>query len=241
MKVHVFKNEEAASIAAAMLVCAQVLKKPDAVLGLEAGENLLSTYQKLIAFHRAGALALQNVTTFLTGEFCGFKSEHPDSMYSFTERNLYNYVDIPKVQRHVLQAEAEDLKIECLRYESLIKQAGGIDLQLLTLGENGTVAGNEPALSLLNETHIQKMSNATRTACLKNFTEAAACPEELLTLGVGTLLRASTVVVLAFGRRQAEAARNMVRGALDPLCPASFLQLHREVIVLLDEAAASLI
>lgn len=241
MKVHVFKNEDAASIAAAMLVCAQVLKKPNSVLGLEAKENLLSTYQKLIAFHRAGALALQNVSTFLASEYCTLSKQSSDSMSNFMQRNLYNYVDIVKENIHSFQGDSPDLKIECLRYESLIKQVGGVDLQLLTLGDNAAIAGNEPALNLLNECHVQKLSQFTLDSTQVNFTESEPVPTELLTLGIGTLLRADTLIVLAFGRKQAEAARDLVRGSLDPLCPASFLQLHREVIVLLDEAAASLI
>lgn len=197
-------------------------------------------YAHLRALAAAGKLDFSRVTTFNLDEFHGLPPGHPASYRSFMEHHLFAHVNVSRTRIHFLNGLDSDAARECRRYESAIARAGGIDLQILGIGTNGHIGFNEPATGLQSNTHLARLKPETRRSNANLFDgRVSAVPREALSMGVGTILRARAVILMANGSRKADAVKATVEGPVTTRMPASLLQLHRHVELILDEAAAS--
>jgi glucosamine-6-phosphate deaminase len=240
MEVVILPSPEAVCAAGAELVAALVARTPDAVLGLPTGTTPRPLYAELVRRHRAGALSFARVTTFNLDEYVGVGPTHPGSFRRYMDETLFRHVDLSPTRTHLLDGLATDVPAACAAYEAAIAAAGGLDLVLLGLGEDGHVAFNEPTSSFASRTRIKTLSAASRAANQASF-GAAPIPSHVVTMGVQTILEARRCVLLAHGARKARAFAAMVEGPLTAMLPASALQLHANVTVIADEAAASLL
>lgn len=209
------------------------------VLGLPTGSTPLETYKELIRRHKAGEVSFANVVTFNMDEYVGLAEEHPESYHSFMRDNFFSHVDIRPENIHILNGNAHDLVRECADYEAAIEAAGGIDLFLGGVGEDGHIAFNEPFSSLASRTRVKTLTPDTIAVNARFFGgDTSAVPTRALTVGVGTILAAREVVILATGRRKARAVRHGIEGGYNHQWTVSALQTHPCGIIVCDEAAA---
>lgn len=241
MNVLVYKDAQAIGRASAMLFAACVLEKPNCVLGLATGSTPIPTYQKMAELYRDGVVDYSGVTTFNLDEYVGLSHEHKESYYYFMMKNLFQYINVKAENVHVLSGIAPDPVKECDDYEKAITAAGGIDLQILGIGCNGHIAFNEPSDSFAPVTHLVDLTASTIEANKRFFDNADEVPRHALTTGIGSIMKARKIVLIATGSKKAEAVRGMVKGPVTPHCPASILQYHPQVTIMADEAAASLL
>jgi len=240
VQVHIFPDDAAMARAVALRITKLVAAKPAAVLGLPTGRTPVQLYAHLRDLAAAGKLDVSQVTTFNLDEFYGLPANHPASYRSFMEEHLFQHVNLNRKRIHFLNGKDGDAARECRRYEAAIARAGGIDLQILGIGTNGHIGFNEPAPGLQSSTHLARLKPETRRSNANLFDgRVAAVPREALSMGVGTILRASSVVLMANGSGKADAVRATVEGQVTTRMPASLLQLHRHVELILDQAAAS--
>src|SRR5262245_2289721 len=216
--------------------------KPGAVLGLASGQTPVDGYAELCRRHAAGETDWSRASTFNLDEFAGIDGRDPGSFRAFMERHLFDGVNLHAERIHFLNGVAPDLYAECERYELAIDAAGGIDLQLLGIGTNGHIGFNEPGEDLAVRTHrVHLMESTRRDNAMLFGNEPSRVPAEALSMGIGTILRARYIVLVATGGKKAECIRDAVSGRLTTRVPASMLQLHANVELLLDREAASLI
>ncbi len=239
MQLCIYASAAQVSEAAANLIAAQITRKPDSVLGLATGSTPVATYQRLIALHRAGALDFSQVTTYNLDEYVGLPEEHPCSYHRFMEEHLFSHVNLRPECRHLPNGNAADLSAEAAAYDRAISKAGGIDLQLLGIGHNGHIGFNEPGPAFLYGCHVVTLSESTIQANTRFFDSEAEVPRQAVSLGIGSIMSARQVLLLATGTDKAEAVRKAVEGDVDPQVQASILRLHPSAILLLDQAAAS--
>lgn len=240
MDIRVFDTADEVATAVAGRVADAVAARPEVVLGLPTGRTPVAAYAELRRLHRAGNVNFARVTTFNLDEFAGIAPDHPSSFRTFMTRHLFSEVNLSHARIHFLNGGAADLDAECARYEAAIDAAGGIGLQLLGIGSNGHIGFNEPGPELQPRTHRVRLAETTRRDNAALFGgDASQVPAEALSMGVGTILAAGTLVLIATGERKAQCIHGAVRGPLTTHLPASFLQLHRNVELYLDRAAAS--
>jgi glucosamine-6-phosphate deaminase len=240
VEIRVFANAQELAHAAARGVVSVLRGRPDLVLGVPAGRTPVGLYAELARLHAAGEADFSHATAFALDEFVGIDARHPASFHRFIREHFAEPVGLPIERVHALNGVARDLDAECTRYEAAIAGAGGIGLQLLGIGSNGHIGFNEPANEQIARTHRVTLLDGTRQASAPLFGgEVARVPHEALTMGVGTILKAETVFLLAVGEGKAASVEQMVRGSITPHMPASFLQAHRAVEIYLDRAAAS--
>jgi glucosamine-6-phosphate deaminase len=236
--LHVHADAETAAGDVARRVIDLVVGQPDAVLGLPTGRTPRPVYAALRRAAAAGDVDLRGVRTFNLDEFVGLRGDDPRSYRAFMARELFAPAGIAAARVGFLHGDAVDLDAECERYEAAIRQAGGIDLLLLGLGVNGHVGFNEPAEALQARTHVATLLPPTRAANAAAFGgDASGVPRHALSMGM--ILQARRIVLVATGTAKAAAVQAMVEGAVTTRLPASFLQLHPAVSVVLDEGAAS--
>jgi glucosamine-6-phosphate deaminase len=217
----------------------QQVRRGPSVLGLATGSTPLGTYQELIRRHRTDALSFANAQAFLLDEYVGMAAEHPQSYHSVIREEFTASVDFAPDAVHGLDGMAADLEAEAAQYEERISASGGVDIQILGIGTDGHVGFNEPMSSLASRTRIKTLTRQTREDNARFFDSPADVPEHVLTQGLGTIRQARHLLLLAMGEAKAEAIAAAVEGPVAALCPASALQLHPHVSVLVDEAAAS--
>lgn len=239
MELLVESSVEAGCRLAARVVARQVRAKPEAVLGLATGRTQVLFYRELVRMAREEELDLRRVTSFNLDEYVGLGPEDEGSFHAFMEEHFFGPLGLDRSRVHLPDGCAPDLQAECLAYERRIAAAGGIDLQVLGLGRNGHIGFNEPTGSLGSRTWVKVLSEETLHANAADFGGAAHVPRHALSMGVGTILEARHVLLLAFGAEKAHAVAAMVEGPVTSLCPASALQLHPRVTVVLDEVAAA--
>ena len=242
MNVRVFETADQTARAVADRIAGAIRTKPDVVLGLPTGKSPIKTYAELRRMHDAGAVDFSRARTFNLDEFAGVDPAHPGSFRRFMDEHLFRHVNLPAANIHFLNGTADDVDAECVRYEAAISAAGGIELQLLGIGANGHIGFNEPGDELIAPTHRVSLHDVTRRDNAAMFGgEAGSVPREALSMGMGTILKASAIVLIATGDRKASCVQQMMRGPLTTRLPASFLQTHRDVAVFLDRAAAALL
>jgi glucosamine-6-phosphate deaminase len=235
MEIIIQPTPEVATSVAARVIARQLRDKPDSVLGLATGSTPLLLYRALIGLK----LQWDQVTTFNLDEYVGLAPDHPQSYHSFMQENLFRHVKIDPENIHIPDGMAKDVPKCCARYEKEIKKAGGIDLQVLGIGTDGHIGFNEPTSSLTSRTRIKTLTQQTRRDNSRFFGSEGAVPHHVITMGIGTIMDAKQIVLLAFGEQKAKAVAQAVEGPLTAICPASILQMHTTVKVFLDEAAAS--
>lgn len=212
---------------------------PDATLGLATGGTMTPVYQELARRHREDGLSFADITSFNLDEYIGLPPSHPRSYRRDMEDRLFAHIDIKRTRTHIPAGDAADPEAEARTYEARIEAAGGIDLQLLGIGVNGHIGFNEPSSSLGSTTRIKRLAPSTIEANRRFFKADEAIPTHAITVGIQTIMRAGMILLLATGERKAEAVAAMIEGPVSTFCPASALQFHPNVTVLLDPAAAS--
>lgn len=224
--------------AAADAIEEQVRSGPS-VLGLATGSTPLGAYQELIDRHRNNGLSFTSAQAFLLDEYLGLPAAHPQSYHSVIRKEFTDSVDFSSGSVHGLNGVTTDPAAEALRYEASIEAAGGVDIQILGIGTDGHVGFNEPMSSLASRTRIKTLTRQTRQDNARFFEDPADVPDHVLTQGLGTIRQARHLLLLAMGEAKAQAIAAAVEGPVAAVCPASALQLHPHVTVLVDEAAAS--
>ena len=208
------------------------------VLGLPTGSSPIGMYQAIIKAHKEGRISFKNVLTFNMDEYVNLPEDHPESYHTFMKKNLFDHIDCPKENIHILNGNAENLQAECARYEQMIKDAGGIDLFIGGIGPDGHIAFNEPGSSLSSRTRIKTLTTDTRIANARFFVgKPEDVPSLALTVGVGTVMSAKEVLILCNGHNKSRALQAAVEGAVTQMWTISSLQLHPHGIVVCDEAA----
>jgi glucosamine-6-phosphate deaminase len=239
MNLRVFRTPEEAAHAAAAAVAAQLLRKPASVLGLPTGRTSLAIYDELARLHEEGGADFSDAHTFNLDEFVGIRSNDKRSYCAFMTKYLFTRINLPPSHIHFLNGGAPNHVAECERFEREIEALGGMDLLLLGIGANAHIGFNEPARVLRARSHRTRLALATRRANASLFGgRLDRVPREALTMGVATVLDARSIVLIATGREKARAVRSMFEGRISTERPASMLQLHPSVEVILDLAAA---
>ena len=239
MEIIICKTKEEASRKAADLVTALVKSNPKAVLGLATGSTPVEMYKCLIADNKAKKVSFKGVRSWNLDEYWGLPPTHDQSYRYFMDENLFDSIDIVKKNTHVLNGLAKDWRKEVTAYEAAIKKAGGIALQVLGIGSDGHIAFNEPGSSLASRTRIVSLTPQTIKDNARFFKKAADVPRQALSMGVGSIMEARRIVLLAFGANKADAVKAMVEGGVSQFCTASALQMHPDAWVFCDAAAAS--
>ena len=239
MQVHIFRSAAQVGQAAATLIGAQLLRKPDSILGLATGSSPIPAYEALIRMHEAGVLDFSRATSFNLDEYVGLAPDHPCSYHSFMQEHLFSRVNIRPENVHIPDGHAADLTAAAHAYDSAILDAGGIDLQLLGIGRNGHIGFNEPGEHFVYGCHKVALSSSTIEANKRFFESEADVPRYAVSLGIGSIMQSRQVLLIATGEDKAEAVRRALEGDVSPLWQASILRTHPDAIFLLDEAAAS--
>jgi glucosamine-6-phosphate deaminase len=239
VRVIIEADAEAVSRRSARMMADLVRAKRDCVLGLATGATPQGTYRELIRLHREEGLDFSHVTTFNLDEYVGLDPTHPQSYRFFMQRSLFDHINIHPSRVHVPDGRALDFDFFCKQYEERIRAAGGIDLQLLGVGRDGHIAFNEPGSSLGSRTRLKTLTGETIRDNARFFGSEERVPRLAITMGVGTILEAQHCLLLALGEGKAEAVRKTIEGPVTCQVTASALQLHRDVTVIADEAAAS--
>ncbi len=246
MELVIVQSYDALSRRAAELVVGAIKENPSLTLGLPTGNTPRGMYARLGEAYRLGQVDFSQVTTFNLDEYCDLPPTHPASYHAYMETHLFSLVNIPLEQRHLPDGMAPALEEACRAYEEAIAARGYLDLTVLGIGANGHVGFNEPGDALQSRVHVAQLSEETRQVNFKLLSAEGAnpfpalrnFPTRAITMGMGTILKSRRLLLLASGEEKATAVYQMVRGPLTTRAPASFLQLHREVIVVLDQAAA---
>ena len=239
LRIATFPDDRGLAKKLAADIAAELRKNPRLVLGLPTGRTPIRLYRELATLHARGEVDFAQATTFNLDEFVGLEPTHPGSYRTFMEQHLFSCVNVAPERIHFLNGAAPDLETECHRYEAAITAAGGIDLQLLGIGTNGHIGFNEPARAMVARTHRVTLKTETRRSNAALFGgDPAAVPHEALSMGMATILHARRIILIATGKSKAGCIARLVTGPITPKLPASFLQLHRHVHLMLDQAAA---
>ena len=241
MRVIICEDYNEMSVRAAKLVACQIAIKPNCVLGLATGSTPIGLYENLIEMERVGEIDFSGVTTFNLDEYYPISPENEQSYRYFMNKRLFSKVNIDIERTHVPNGMTDDPEAECERYEKMIDEAGGIDLQILGIGQNGHIGFNEPDKELAPYTHITDLTPETIFANSRYFESEAEMPKQALTMGVESIFKARKLIILASEGRKAEAVKSMLSDKITPKCPASFLRLHPDVTLICDKQAARLL
>ena len=234
------KDYQDMSRKAANIISAQIIMKPDCVLGLATGSTPVGTYRQLIEWYEKGDLDFSRVSTVNLDEYRGLTHTDPQSYYYFMQENLFDHVNIDKAATHVPDGTNPDAADACAKHEQIIKSLGGIDLQLLGLGNNGHIGFNEPGAAFEKETHLVDLAESTIRANARFFASIDEVPKQAYTMGIRTIMQAKKILVVVSGEGKADIVSRAFFGPVTPEVPASILQMHPDVTVVCDEAALSL-
>jgi glucosamine-6-phosphate deaminase len=238
MKVYTFRSKEDLYEAVAGIIAGVVQDKGDATLGLATGGTPIGIYARLVDMVKQGRLSFRHTTIFNLDEYVGLPVDHPESYHSYMRKHLLDWIDADPARCHIPNGTAPDLQAECARYDSLLNEVKQLDLQLLGIGHNGHIGFNEPSPELLSETHLVSLDEATRKANARYFSSIDEVPLQAITMGIGTIMKARKVLLTAHGADKASILKQSLNGPIKTEIPASILQIHPDLIVMLDESAA---
>jgi glucosamine-6-phosphate deaminase len=241
MLLMIRKDYDTISKEGARIVAEQVRKKPDCILGFATGSSPAGLYKELIRMHREEGLDFSKVTTFNLDEYVGLPPEHDQSYHYFMWENLFKHINVDARYVHIPHGMADDVEGHCDWYEEQIEKRGGIDLQILGIGGNGHIAFNEPGSSLGSRTRIKTLTEKTRQDNARFFSSMDEVPKFAITMGIGTIMDAKKLVMLANGKSKAQAIKNTIEGPISAMVPATIVQMHQHAMVLADEDACSLL
>lgn len=239
MEVYIVKDYDEMSKKVASVIAAQIVADPASTLGLATGSTPVGTYGYLKKWYEAGILDFSGITTMNLDEYKGISRENSQSYYYFMKENLFSHVNIKEENTYIPDGEREDGQKVCEEYEELVRSVGGVDLQLLGIGRNGHIGFNEPADYFEEKCHCVTLADSTIEANKRFFKTASEVPGQAYTMGIGTIMSAGKIVLLAGGEDKAEALYQTILGPVTPLVPASVLRLHQNVVIIADEAAMS--
>ena len=237
MKIYKAKDYKDMSRKAANIISAQVIMKPNCVLGLATGSTPIGTYDQLVEWYNKGDLDFSEVTTVNLDEYKGLPRTNDQSYYYFMHQHLFDRVNIDPERTNVPNGMEPDAEKECGRYEELIRSLGGVDLQLLGLGHNGHIGFNEPGEAFEKETHCVDLTESTIEANKRFFASADDVPKQAYTMGIKTIMQAKKILIVVNGENKADIVERAFFGPVTPEVPASILQLHNDVPLVGDEAA----
>ncbi len=242
MRVIVLKDAYEISKEAAEIIIKQINNDHGSVIGFATGASPVETYKRIIESYEKGEVSLRHNTTFNLDEYVGLTRENVNSYFYFMKENLFGKTDVNFDNVNFLSGTAEDTEAECERYSKKIRECGGIDLQILGIGTNGHIGFNEPGEKFADGPFAVKLTQSTIDSNKKYFEAVGdTMPEYALTMGIGDIMRAKKIILIATGKTKAEAIRKLVKGEVTAECPASILKLHADVTVLLDGDSASLL
>ena len=239
MQIIKAKDYNELSRRAAHVIAAQVILKPDCVLGLATGSSPIGTYKELIEWYNKGDLDFSGVSTVNLDEYKGLTRDNDQSYYYFMYNNLFKHVNIDLARTNIPDGTEPDSDKECARYNKVIKEIGGVDLQLLGLGHNGHIGFNEPDSAFAQTTHCVDLTESTIEANKRFFASADDVPRQAYTMGIGTIMRAKKILLIVNGEAKADIVAKAFFGPVTPEVPASILQLHNDVVIVGDKAALS--
>ncbi len=239
MKIVIMENAKEIGKAVGKLFVDAINEKPDITLGLATGASPVPTYKYIYKECQKGKVSLKDVKTYNLDEYVNLPKDDKNSYYSFMHNELFNMTDIKEKNVHFLNGNARDTDKECKKYDEMLDSAQ-VDIQLLGIGRNGHIGFNEPSICFSKGSFKVKLTQSTINANSKYFDENPM-PTEALTMGIGSIMKAKKIVLIATGNEKADAITAMINGEVTPVCPASILQFHHDVEVYLDKAAASLL
>ena len=240
MRIIKVKDYAQMSRVAANIISAQVILKPDCVLGLATGSSPIGAYKQLIEWYQKGDLDFSRVTSVNLDEYVGLTPDHDQSYHYFMHQNFFDSINIDSGHINIPDGCAADMAAECVRYDTLLRKLG-VDLQLLGLGNNGHIGFNEPDKEFSKGTHVVTLTDSTRQANKRFFASIDDVPKTAISMGTYDIMQAKRVLVIASGKAKAEAVKAALTGPVTPEMPASILQFHRDVTLVADEEAMSLL
>ncbi len=241
MKIYKVKSYSDMSKRAAIIVAAQIVLKSDSLLGLATGSTPEGMYKELIEKYNEGKIDFSEIKSVNLDEYKGITKENDQSYYYYMNTNLFKHVNIKPENTNIPNGCAEDSDDECDRYDNLIKELGGVDLQVLGIGGNGHIGFNEPNTEFAKGTHCVKLAESTIKANARFFANEDEVPKYAYSMGIKTIMQAKKILLLASGNNKADALYKSIYGPITPQVPGSILQLHPDVTIVADEEAASLI
>lgn len=241
MRIYAAKDYADLSRKAANIISAQVIMKPNAVLGLATGSTPVGAYRQLIEWYNKGDVDFIQISSVNLDEYKGLSGEHDQSYRYFMNHNFFDHINIKKENTNVPNGLAPDAEAECRRYNHVIKSLGGIDLQLLGIGGNGHIGFNEPGTAFEKETHLVTLTEQTRESNARFFAGLDEVPTHAFTMGIKSIMSAKKILLLATGENKAKALCDSFFGPVTPVVPASILQLHNDCTIIADEEALALI
>ena len=239
MIIYAGKDYNDVSRKAANIMSAQIIMKPDAVLGLATGSTPVGMYKQLIEWYKKGDLDFAKVTSVNLDEYKGLSGDNDQSYRYFMNTNLFDHVNIDKTKTYVPNGLEEDSEKACADYNAIIRSVGGVDMQLLGIGGNGHIGFNEPDSAFAQTTHCVDLTESTIEANKRFFASADDVPRQAYTMGIGTIMRAKKILLIVNGEAKADIVAKAFFGPVTPEVPASILQLHNDVVIVGDKAALS--
>ncbi|MBN1047714.1 glucosamine-6-phosphate deaminase [Clostridium botulinum] len=241
MKILVCENYDKLSEKAAQIIMSQITLKSNSILGLATGSTPIGMYKKLVEMYENKMIDFSDVKTFNLDEYQNLPISNDQSYHYFMDDNLFNYINVKRENIHIPNGMANDIENECIEYDNLIKEAGGIDIQVLGIGNNAHIGFNEPTVSFEKKTYVVKLEESTKIANARFFNSLDEVPSKAITMGIGSIFESKKIMLLATGENKAKAIYDTIYGKVTPEVPASILQFHDDVIVILDKKAASLL
>jgi glucosamine-6-phosphate deaminase len=239
MRIIIVENYEEMSKKAAAMMASQIILKPESVLGLATGDTPLGMYKELIRMYNENMIDFSKVKTFNLDEYYGLGKNSNQSYNYYMTNNLFNHVNIDKENINIPNGMVKNIEEECISYEKRIKEAGGIDIQVLGIGVNGHIGFNEPDVNFEAETHLVNLDEKTIESNSRFFKCIEEVPTKAISMGIKTIMHSKKIVLLANGASKADAIAKTVNGKISPEVPASILQLHQDVAIIVDKEAAS--
>ena len=241
MRIIITENYDDMSNIATDIIAAQLILNPDSVLGLATGSTPTGMYEGLVKLYNEGRIDFKDVVTFNLDEYCGVPDENDQSYHYFMDKNLLSKVNVAPENINIPSGVAEDMEKTCIEYDEKIQSFGGTDIQVLGIGVNGHIGFNEPGDVFVGETHIIDLDETTIEANARFFEKKDDVPKQAITMGMRSIMSAGRILLMASGSGKAKAIYDAIKGPITPLVPASILQLHEDVIVVVDKEAAKLI
>lgn len=239
MIIHKFESQQILNEVGAGMITALAQMNPHAVIGVATGGTPVGIYEEIVKSYRKGRVSFQNVTTFNLDEYVGLPEDHPESYHAYMKHHLFDHIDIQLNNTNIPNGNASDPHAECANYDARLEKIGQVDLQILGLGHNGHIGFNEPASELKSGTHVVELKQETREANARFFDTIDQVPTHAITMGVGSILKAKSIMLVVRGADKAQIVKKALTGPITTDCPASLLQTHPHLIVLLDNEAGS--
>lgn len=239
MRIIIVENYEEMSKKAAAMMASQIILKPESVLGLATGDTPLGMYRELIRMYNENMIDFSKVKTFNLDEYYGLGKDSNQSYNYYMINNLFKHINIDKENINIPNGMAKNIEEECISYEKSIKEAGGIDIQVLGIGVNGHIGFNEPDVKFEAETHLVNLDEKTIESNSRFFKSIEEVPTKAISMGIKTIMHSKKIVLLANGASKADAIAKTVNGKISPEVPASILQLHQDVAIIVDKESAS--